>query len=299
MNKYLPGAYVEEVQRLALGLEVIDAERRGRVAPLISVALDGVPLLQPRSRGPRQIGGLRIDDVLRRVDRHESCRFALVYTKGLYRDKKKAVDLRFLSQDRRFVPRRLTIPLTDPALIEKADTPDLVAGDPALLGPNRARTVLLFPGAAYDVGSNMTGLRGRVRSADNKPVRWVRVEARLQRGRDGSPGLPVGLAQGDDRGEFLLLISSEASPIGPLPKALTLPLEITVWAAAGPPSATDFVKQNDPLWDLPLEVVTGTGPTDPVALGEQLPPTYTVSRTQTIPFELGRFMTSEIPPFIF
>src|SRR5262249_44320469 len=157
------------------------------------------------------------------------------------------------------------------------------------LGTGRVRAIHLFPGAAYDFSQNTTALRGRARTADNKPVRWVRVEARRPEGRNGSPGPVVGRAQGDDRGEFLLLISSAAS-IGPLNDKLNLPLSVTVWAAAAPPPASDFTKQNDPLWDLPLEVVTTAGPSDPVSLGEQLPATYTVSSTQTITFELGRVM---------
>ena len=301
MNTYVATAYDEEVQRLALGLEVVDAQRRQRATPLISVAFDGVPSAEPPYRGPRQVGGLSIDDVLRRVDRHESCLFVLTSFKGLFRKgKKESVDLRFLSYDRRFVPRRLTIPLQDPVAIAAADPPDLVAGDPALLGPGRSRAVHLFPGAAYDVGHNMTGLRGRVRSVVDKktPVKWVRVEARLAAGRDGQPGAVVGRAQGDDRGEFLLLISSDASPLGPLPPTLKLPITVTVWALATPPAVSDFVKRNDPLWELPLEVVTGSGPADPVSLGEQLPPGYTKTAFATVTFELGRFLTSEIPPFI-
>jgi len=303
MNHFAAARFDENVQRLALGLELLDSGRLGRVAHPVSVAFDGVPLPLPPYREPTQFGGFEIDDILPRVDRHDSCLHAIIYRKGLYRlpspRQPAVVNLRFLSPSRRFVPRRLGFPLLDPVSISAADDANPIAGDPALLGlPNRVRSVTLWSGAAYDVGGAISGLRGRTRRADGKPVRWVRVEAFQDvRGQQGTT--LVGRAHGDDRGEFLLLVSTDATDFGPLANSLTVDVWVVVHAAADPPPATLFQRRNDPLWDLPLEVVTTTTRTDPILRGEQLPPSYTVSRKAKVTLPLGRFATSEVPPFIF
>jgi hypothetical protein len=95
------------------------------------------------------------------------------------------------------------------------------------------------------------------------------------------------------------VISSTAGGIGPLDKNLALPLWVVASAQAAPPPATPFEKANDPFWDLPLEAVTGSGPTDPVSRGDVLPPGYTLSSTQIVTFTLGRTATSNVSPFVF
>ncbi len=302
MNHFLPARYDEDVGRLALGLEVLDAQRGGRVALPVSVAFDGLPLPLPPSRAPRRVGGLEIFDVQPRAVRHDSCLFTVLYTRNLYRPVggSAKLKLRLVAPGRRFVPRRLSFPLADPAAAQAFDESEVAPGNPALLGiPNRVRSVSLFPGAAYDAPATVTALRGRCRRADGSPVRWVRVEARLPPGRGGQPGAVVGRAQGDDRGEFLLLVGSEASGIGPLDAHLQLTLTVTAFAQTAPPPATPLQRANDPLWDLPLEAVTGPGPGDPVGRGEALPTGYGLSRSQSVLFQLGRTVTSAVPPFVF
>jgi hypothetical protein len=292
---------VPRVQRLALGLELVDADRGDRVAHPVSVAIDGVPHPLPSGRAPRRAGGLEVADVLPRVDRHESCLHALVYRRGLYRPEGPGgpafVTLRFLSPDRRYVPRRLRFTLLDPADLEAADEADPPAGDPAELGRMRVRRVTLFGGAAYDAPPAVTGLRGRARRAgDGSPARWVRVEAWTQDAFGGRVAL-VGRAQGDDRGEFLLLVRPGAAGVGPLDLVAGLSLVIDVHAPPVPAGVPPAVRANDPLWDLPVESVGGPGPADPVSLGERIPAgSTTASRVET--FTFGQFLTSRAAPFV-
>ena len=169
MNQFLTNQFVENVQRLALGLEPIDSERRGRIAHPIKVTFNTAALGFPR----------------RSVLRHDSCLYTLLYEPGTT----DRVDLRFVDSARRFVPRFLRVPILTAAVAESR------------LYTHRVRRPMLFPGAAYDISATVTGLRGRVvRAVPNKEVivRWARVEARLPHS-----GVLVGRAHGDDRGEFL------------------------------------------------------------------------------------------------
>lgn len=303
MNHFVPTRYGEFAQRLALGLELLDSERRERIAKPVSVAFDGIPRPVPADRfPPLEFGGFEVWDVLERVDRHSTCLHALVYRKGLYRKPAHppaALTLRFLSPARQFVPRRLSFELLDPAPIEAADEANPDAGDPSALGfPSRLRSVTLWPGAAYDVGRCATGLRGRVRSkADGTPVRWARAVAYADAGGVPDFELEVGRAHGDDRGEFLLLLDSAAGGIGPFDPALSIAAHVFVFADAATPVPTPDQQRLDPLWDLSVEIVPTPDRTDDVLRGEKLPPNFTRQDSKTLSFPLGRFLTSEVAPF--
>jgi hypothetical protein len=180
--------------------------------------------------------------------------------------------VRLYDSYRHYVPRRLSIPLLTPAQAEI---------EPYLY---RVRRPTLFPGAAYDASKRWTGLRGRVLRS-GRPIRWARIEAKLS--ADGSH---VSRAQGDDRGEFLLLLDRLPEPMG---DNLSDPLPIVV-AVYGPeeapvPSAADL-PDRDALWDLPLEMVPAPGGADPVSTGVQLPATYGPNPLveREVPFRLGR-----------
>ncbi len=303
MNHFVATRYDEFAQRLALGLELLDSERQVRIAKPISVAFDGIPWPIPRGHPPRAFGGFEIRDVLERVDRHDSCLHALVYKKGLYQKPPGSegpvfVTLRFLSPERRFVPRRIRFELLEPGPIEVADEANPDAGAPSLLGfPSRARNVTLWPGAAYDVSNASTGLRGRVRyRTDGTPVRWTRVVAFAD--SDGEPDLDteVGRAQGDDRGEFLLLLDSAAGGIGPF-ETLSVTAHVFVFANAAVQIPTPEQLRSDPLWDLPVEAITTPSRTDDVLRGEKLPPDFTLQDSKKLDFQLGRLLTSEVLPF--
>jgi hypothetical protein len=305
VNHFSSARYDESAQRLALGLELVDPGRQARVAQPVSIAFDGIPWpLPPHGTPPRVAGGFELHDVLDRVDRHASGLHALVYRRGLYRKPPPGdvavVTLRFLSPQRWFVPRRLRFPLLDPAPIEALDEAAPDASDPDLLGlPSRVRDVTLWPGAAYGVGRATTGLRGRVRSrTTGRPVRWARVVA-FASDANGEPdlGAEVGRAHGDDRGEFLLLLGPDAGGIGPFDGTLSVTAHVFVFADATVPVPTPAQLASDPLWDVPLERVTTPFRTDEVLRGEQLPPGFTLHDSQKLTFELGRFLTSEVPPF--
>ncbi|MGB7922043.1 MAG: hypothetical protein WCF57_02235, partial [Pyrinomonadaceae bacterium] len=157
----------------------------------------------------------------------------------------------------------------------------------------RLRRPALFPGAAYDISETATGLRGRV-MRDGKPMRWARVEARLP----GSKVL-VGRAHGDDRGEFLLLLGTNASPLSDLENPLTI--RVTVFGpTVAPVPATPDLPGLDPLWDLPLEIAAAPGAPDPVSAGETMPANYEPKPLNgtDVDFILGK-LRSGIADFIF
>lgn len=259
MNELLPQRFAENVHRLALGLELIDAAR-GQYLPFpVEIRLEGTLVM--RRRYP--------------IERHDSGRHVLLYRPGL---NTHAV-VRCLDDARRYVPRRLRIPL-----------PDFEADPDPPLG-QRSRRPALFPGAAYDVAETSTGLRGRVRRG-TAPLRWARIEATRP---DSS--LVVGRAFGDDRGEFLLLIASEAMQVGDL--ITPLPIEVTAFGPAVPPPLPPAdVIASDPLWDVPLEQVPDPALPDTVSTGATLPAGYTASTSRVVNFVPGRIISSEIEEFV-
>jgi hypothetical protein len=267
---HLAPEYVTQTHRLALGLEPLDAVRGGRATHPVRIEVEG-PLPRPpaRRRDPYQ-HAVTAGMTRPIVSRHDSCLHVLLYHTAL--TGRERVDVRLYDSYRRYVPRRLSIPLLTPAQAEI---------EPYLY---RVRRPTLFPGAAYDASKRWTGLRGRVLRS-GRPMRWARIEAKLS--ADGSH---VSRAQGDDRGEFLLLLDRLPEPMG---DNLSDPLPIVV-AVYGPeeapvPSAADL-PDRDALWDLPLEMVPAPGGADPVSTGVQLPATYGPNPLveREVPFRLGR-----------
>jgi len=172
VNRFLSSRYSEALHRLAIGLEIVDYCKATRIASRIAVSVD--------ASAPRPD-----------FRRHNSCVHALVYSANV----RSPVELRLVDDTRRFVPRRLRLPIATEEEVSQGDPP--TSPVPAA---RRTWRPVLFPGAAYDVSSSATGLRGRA-EVDGKPLRWTWVVARLQ-----STGEVVGRAQGDDRGEFLLVV---------------------------------------------------------------------------------------------
>ena len=223
MTRFTPSEYLETTpHRLALGIEPIDAERGGRIAQPIEVTLDDAPapgLMRPR------------------IERHGTCLHALRFFVDsddrldlqFYQSDKRlpplrrqvlipaaaVIDLRLWDRARRFVPRRLRIPILTATAAE------------GVRYTHRTRRPTLFPGAAYDVGATATGLRGRV-LREGQPMRWARVAATVP-----SNGVVVGRAHGDDRGEFLLMIGANAIQIGDLVDPLSI--RVTVFGPATVP----------------------------------------------------------------
>jgi hypothetical protein len=264
MTTFVDSRFVESVQRLALGLEPLDALRRTRVPVTLEVRVEGDPA------------------PWKRIQRHPSCLHVLLHGP----DVETPIDVRLSDRSRRFVPRRLRYPFATYQVVLDAEE----AGAPVPAAA-RARRPLLFPGAAYDISPRQTGLRGRARRA-GAPLRWARVEARLPGG-----GPLLGRAHGDDRGEFLLVLGVDPVNLGDLVSPLAVEVTVTGPTVA-PVPASPGVPALDPLWDLPLEQGAAPGAPDPVSLGESLPAAYVpgVTETRQIDFPLGR-ITSETVPF--
>jgi hypothetical protein len=298
MNQFLAERYVEIVHRLLLGIEPVDAARRSRIGHPIEVAIEGPPFPpwppQPAAELERYLRQLldsrrTLSDTMARVPRHATCRHALLHRPDLT----DHVDVRLFDRGRRFVPRRLRIPLTplsdptDPALLD------------AVPFAERVRRPSLFPGKAYDVSESATGIRGRVVRPDpldpakELPVRWPRVRALI-----GTS--PVGWAHGDQNGDFLLLLDSSAVPA----VTLTTPLavNVTAYAPPAPPvPASALLPRVDEYWDLPLEVLAAPGVTpDPTGAGDYVPTTYTAASTPPPPPVTFRYgvLLGGLAPFV-
>ncbi len=262
----LPAAFARTRTTLGLGLEPLDALRLARIAGRVDVTLDGEPL-PLRDVLRRQRGLPPGSDELERIPRHDSCRHALVWRAGL----KSPVEVRCDDRSRRYVPRRFGY-----AIPASRDVPS-----------PRLRRPALYPGAAYDLAGGATGLRGlAVWQASGRPVRWARVEAR--RG-----GTRVGVAHGDERGEFLLLLRSEASNgLTEFPNPPEISVEVTLRAAPEAAPADPGLPARDPLWDLALETVP-LGGVDLVSPGDVPPPGHTRSLTRAVIFRLGELRSDE------
>jgi hypothetical protein len=280
MNQFLPSRYVETIERLALGIEPMDALHARPLSYELQVEHEA------------SLAGLRRPP----VERHTSNRYALRYQPGVT----TPLDLRFFDLServyspehdrRRIVPRRLRIPILSLADVETQELTEAQAANKnAKDFKRRVRRPVFFPGAAYDFTATATGLRGRV-IRDGQPMRWARVVATL-----ASTSVVVGRAHGDDRGEFLLLINSAVTTGGATPKPLRIDVSVVGPATAPAPPVPDTEKL-DPLWDLPLEILAAPGINDAVATGEQLPDqppaqNYTATITRTVEFTLGKCLS--------
>lgn len=274
MNQFLASRFVEVIQRLALGIEPIDAQSARRLSYALQVVYDVSPLGLPRPP----------------IERHASNLYALRYQPGV----SQQIDLRFFDLSertykpqydrRRVVPRRLSIPvlsLGDVETQEQAGKKDF---------KRRIRRPVFFPGAAYEFSPTATGLRGRV-MRNTKPMRWARVVATQPGGT-----LVAGQAHGDDRGEFLLLINSKVTSGSGLP--IPLVLDVSIFGPEPEPEPIPAsLPETDPLWDLPLEMLASPGDDDPVAAGERRPANYTATVTRPVEFTLGKCISGE-PDFV-
>lgn len=237
--------------RLALGVIPTDAVTEDRLIRAIVVAreLDGGRELAP-------------------LLAHASGRYILLDPGRLG----ERVVLRLVDHDRRWIPRRLAIPL--PA-----------ADDTSVI--RRAREPVLFPGVCWHLGGGATALRGWVLRGAQR-VRWAWIEAR----EPGEQRVAT-RTRADDRGEFLLVIRHDT--IGPM---ISLPASLDIELRAyGPSNASRPVAASgDPLWDLPIEQLTEPGAPDPVAVADrpQLPLDWQVLGDLRVTLVPGRTATAEL-----
>jgi hypothetical protein len=252
MNVFVDDSYVELVHRLALGIEPIDAVR-GTLAPrhVDATFEDQTP---PRT-----------------VERHESGRLAIRLDETL----ESPVAIRFDDPKRRYVPRRIAFPFVELADVLTAEQTEIDV--PVEV---RTRRPALYPGAAYDVLSTATGIRGRARYPNGDIAPWTRIEA-IATDFDDVLG---GRGQGDDRGEFLLILGPIAGDVGDL--SIDVAVNVTV-RGAPPPAAADP----------PLETVNPGDIVDAVSAGIHVPTAYTRSAQRSLTLPLGR-ITSVRQPFV-
>jgi len=268
--------------RLALGVDLIDAARA--MEPVYPLHVDieyGIPHLPPMPKSQYRFFQTRGAPPVA-MNRHNTGRYSLVYQPSL----KEQIDIRIYEEQRRYIPRRLRIPLMtldDVLALEASVTRDYFSG--------RVRRPRLFPGAAYHVIGKATGLRGRV-LRNGEPMPWVHVEAHAD-------DELVGITRGDDRGEFLLLLNSLAAASGDL--SATLDVTVTVFGPLEAPTpATEDLPGQDNLWDLPLETLPDIGLTDDVSPGETPPSGYVAGVSREIAFPIGRMLSGrEVDDFIF
>jgi hypothetical protein len=196
---------------------------------------------------------------------------------------------------RRYIPRRLRVPVWSRQRVEEPDS------DPQATPISAAqRTVAprLFPGSAYEPVVGTTGVRGRLRDSGQAPVPWPRVQA------FGAQNELLGTAQGDERGEFLLVLLSTG--LIPPPAPSTLPIQLAFWAPD--PNATQpqdqVLDELDPLRGLLIEDAVRRDPAAPpgavnsqVLLGEAIPDGYQPApvTANSLTAEIGRLL--EPPPF--
>lgn len=265
-NVFLPDTYVERFDRLAFGIEPFDAVRALAPARPVNVTFDGMP--DGSSTSSHQLAA--VDEATRGLvplARRSGSRFVVLHRPGLAAEMR----VRISDPQRRFVPRRIAYAI--PADIDVAAP--------------RVRRPALFPGAAYEISYTATGLRGRAtrgNAAGAPPARWLRVVARVG-------GTVVGRAQGDDRGEFLLILDPEATGPGELQNPFTVSVSILGPATAPVPTEPDLPAR-DPLWDLPLEVVSLVPPDD-VSPGVENPAGYSTLVERDVTILPGRLRSDE------
>ncbi|MFI9386618.1 hypothetical protein [Kutzneria sp. NPDC052558] len=194
--------------RLALGVEALDATTR-------TLAGSGLTAVRETPRG--QVA----------LDSDDNGRFKLRHGPGVGTN----VVLRLDDPNRRFVPRRFSIPLWTLAEVLPVDQ-DPPTG-PYIPVASRLLRPWLLPGSAYRATRGSTALRGRVVRDGGRPARWARLNAL------GAKGELLGWTHCDDRGEFFLLIGSAGALPPPAPDTLDVDLVVTAPATATTPDPAD------------------------------------------------------------
>lgn len=261
----------EVLHRLALGVEPRDAVTQGPVASAVRVGQEVPAHMRP--------GAGRFEGHWPCLDfeTNGTARFKLRHQIGGPNRIKvnpggaaPTITVRIEDLGRRFVPRRFRIPLWTRRELERADnTPP--TGQYVLMASRLLRP-FLFPGATYTVPRGTTAIRGRVVSSSGRVVRWPRIFA------EGPGNVPVGAAHGDERGEFLLVVTNLGTTPPPVPSAVDVDLDI--FARAPAPAVdpedrlADLVVENQARSSVPP---TSTNLDNDVLRGVAIPPGYVAS----------------------
>ncbi|MGW8783902.1 hypothetical protein ACWGNM_38380 [Streptomyces sp. NPDC055796] len=261
---------VEALHRLALAVRPLDAGSRTAAGPGLRVGRESAAVPGRRRRSAQ--------DLVRPLEGHGATGFVLRHTTA--GELPAAVTVRVEDPARRWIPRRLSVPLWTRAEVSGADeqppTAAHVRADARLLVP------WLLPGPAYPVPQGTTGLRLRVVRPDAAatPVRWPRVDA------FGPGGVPLGWAHGDEHGQVLLLIDGVGVLPYPVPSRFAVALRTH---APDPPADLPADPSGDPLADLCAEpVVRSANPPRPqdldnaVLRGTARPAGYRTAAADTV-----------------
>jgi hypothetical protein len=267
------------LHRLLLAVDCLDAVLRRRISGSIRIGRELPAALLPRGYDPswpcQELPS-------RGPGRAVSC---FDYRSPIHTD----LVIRIADPSRQFVARRLELPpwqLTEVLAAEA--NPPVVPAESRLLRP------WLAPGSGYRLPRSATSIRGRVARADHSGVRWARLTAL------GPGNQPVGWAQADDRGEFLLVIDGTGTLPPPAPSALPVDLVVTAANSVAPdPGADQFA-------DLVIEQLTrSANPPVPQDLdsdllrGRAVPPGYqantAVVAQLSVPIGAELTLTTDIP----
>jgi hypothetical protein len=287
VNQYLPAAYLETVWRLAAGILPVSALGGAPPLPGVRLALERVPKPYQAPADAGAIGNYDVGIGLPAVARHGGGRFAITYSLPTL---SSPVAVRVYDTERRYVPRRFRLPVPAESTVVAAEQAAEQSPWPAI--PSRAFRPVLYPGANWGTQAGATAVRGRVARADGSVARWTRVSA-----VDADHGYPVGWAHGDDRGEFLLVLTSSDDGLFTPGSALA---HVTLTISARPvPVTIDSPAQSqaDPLWDLEVETVPPPGSADTVSDGRTPPADYSQSVTSTLSVVKGA-VSCPRPPFV-
>ena len=113
MNVLLASRFVEQFNRLLLGVQPMDAPRAQRIVHAVEMRVEPTPWIDPltddqqRWLRARIDAGAQLSDYWARVPRHASGRHVVTYVGG----QGTSVDIRVLDASERIVPRRLRVPL--------------------------------------------------------------------------------------------------------------------------------------------------------------------------------------------
>lgn len=276
-NDYLDKVWVERVDRLAIGMQVVDGTRQRSGVVDVKVAREDVAVphaIAPNSgRAPDQGIGLP------QLTMSRSGRFAVRYPMP----RKSPATFRIYDDARRFAPRRLQIAFP---LLAAARAEDLANREPPFPPVQlRGRRIALFPGSAYGL-SGATAIRATVIDAQGEPVRWVRAWATTPGTNDVE-----GVGHGDERGEVVVVLQAtdailDEDPMVDRDVELHIARPPAVSASPAAPASLD------PLATLPVEVLPPNGAPDDVSPGDRLPPGYQeTGAPTTVTCRLGRVST--------
>jgi hypothetical protein len=252
------------LHRLALGVEPLDAVTGYPLATAVRVGQEVPTHLRPRPA--------KLETYWPCLDfeTNGTARFKLRHGIGGPNRIKVNADgsaptivVRIDDAQRRFVARRFRIPVWTRLELEQADP----TGDDQPTGPyvamaSRLVRPVLFPGNAYPVARGTTVIRSSV-VRNGKPVRWPRVIARVG-------GVVSGAAQGDEHGEFLLVVTSDWTMLAAPPSKV----DVNLTVRAVPPANAPKPDPGDRLADLVIEDVNRPLPADGALSGTGTPPGY-------------------------